>query len=232
MSVELNTPADNTLAETAVEQELAQKSYVLDTSVLLSDPKAVLRFAEHEVIIPVVVISELEKKRHDSDLGYYARSALRLLDELRTTHGALNQPIPLNDDGGHLLVELNHISLEVLPHGFRGADNDSRILAVAKSFADEGRDVTVVSKDLPMRVKASAMGSTPMSTATNGSPTRAGPVWPRSPPPRSRSASSTTASTSTWTRWPRCPPTPDWSSRGRTARPWAGSTRTPPPGST
>lgn len=158
MSVELNTPADNTLAETAVEQELAQKSYVLDTSVLLSDPKAVLRFAEHEVIIPVVVISELEKKRHDSDLGYYARSALRLLDELRTTHGALNQPIPLNDDGGHLLVELNHISLEVLPHGFRGADNDSRILAVAKSFADEGRDVTVVSKDLPMRVKASAMG--------------------------------------------------------------------------
>ncbi len=158
MSVELNTPADKTFAETAVEKELAQKSYVLDTSVLLSDPKAVLRFAEHEVILPLVVISELEKKRHDSDLGYYARSALRLLDELRTAHGALNQPIPLNDDGGHLLVELNHISLEVLPHGFRGADNDSRILAVAKSFADEGRDVTVISKDLPMRVKASAMG--------------------------------------------------------------------------
>ncbi|MFC6384333.1 PhoH family protein [Nesterenkonia lacusekhoensis] len=137
---------------------MAQKSYVLDTSVLLSDPKAVLRFAEHEVIVPVVVISELEKKRHDAELGYYARAALRLLDEMRTTHGALNQPIPLNDQGGHLLVELNHISLEVLPHGFRGADNDSRILAVAKSFADEGRDVTVVSKDLPMRVKASAMG--------------------------------------------------------------------------
>nr|WP_229658826.1 PhoH family protein [Nesterenkonia cremea] len=141
-----------------MEQEIAQKSYVLDTSVLLSDPKAVLRFAEHEVIVPVVVISELEKKRHDSELGYYARCALRLLDEMRTTHGALNQPIPLNDEGGHLLVELNHISLEVLPHGFRGADNDSRILAVAKSFADEGREVTVVSKDLPMRVKASAMG--------------------------------------------------------------------------
>lgn len=152
------TPTEESVDHSSVEKELAQKSYVLDTSVLLSDPKAALRFAEHEVIIPVVVISELEKKRHDSELGYYARSALRLLDELRTTHGALNQPIPLNDDGGHLLVELNHISLEVLPHGFRGTDNDARILAVAKSFADEGRDVTVVSKDLPMRVKASAMG--------------------------------------------------------------------------
>lgn len=137
---------------------LAQKSYVIGTSVLLSDPKAFLRFAEHEVILPVVVISELEKKRHDAELGYFARSALRLLDELRVKHGALNRPIPLNDQGGRLLVELNHISLEVLPQGFRGSDNDARILAVAKSFADEGRDVTVVTKDLPMRVKASAMG--------------------------------------------------------------------------
>ena len=55
-------------------------------------------------------------------------------------------------------MELNHISAEVLPAGFRGGDNDSRILAVAKNLANEGRDVTVVSKDLPMRVKASAMG--------------------------------------------------------------------------
>ncbi|GAB3192543.1 PhoH family protein [Nesterenkonia suensis] len=158
--VSVNTPAPDTSAEHdgTIDHAVAQKSYVLDTSVLISDPKAILRFAEHEVIIPVIVISELENKRHDSDLGYYARSALRLLDELRVTHGALNQPIPLNEEGGHLLVELNHISQDVLPDGFRGTDNDSRILAVAKSFADEGRDVTVVSKDLPMRVKASAMG--------------------------------------------------------------------------
>lgn len=153
----LNTTAAEDLDGT-IASALAQKSFVLDTSVLLSDPKAVLRFAEHEVIIPIVVISELEKKRHDSELGYYARTALRLLDELRTAYGALNQPIPLNDQGGHLLVELNHISEHVLPAGFRHGDNDSRILAVAKSFADEGREITVVSKDLPMRVKASAMG--------------------------------------------------------------------------
>lgn len=150
------SPTDD--VDAVVAGAVAQKTYILDTSVLLSDPRAITRFAEHDVVVPVVVISELEHKRHDSELGYYARSALRLLDELRITHGTLNRPVSLNEEGGTLLVELNHISLEVLPHGFRGSDNDSRILAVAKSFADEGRDVTVVSKDLPMRVKASAMG--------------------------------------------------------------------------
>lgn len=139
-------------------QSVGVKSYVLDTSVLIADPRAVLRFAEHEVIVPIVVISELEKKRHDPEVGYFARKALRLLDELRIEHGGLDKALPIGDDGGSLRIELNHISTEVLPVGFRGADNDSRILAVAKNFFDEGRDVTVVSKDLPMRVKASAMG--------------------------------------------------------------------------
>ncbi|MEV4900770.1 PhoH family protein [Citricoccus sp. NPDC055426] len=137
---------------------VGEKSYLLDTSVLLSDPRALLRFAEHEVILPIVVISELERKRDDPDLGFYSRKALRLLDELRLEHGSLNRTIPLGTQGGTLRVELNHISVDVLPYGFRTSDNDSRILAVAKNLADEGRDVTVVSKDLPMRVKASAMG--------------------------------------------------------------------------
>ncbi|BAS13463.1 uncharacterized protein YlaK [Arthrobacter sp. Hiyo8] len=131
---------------------------MIDTSVLLSDPHALLRFAEHEVIVPIVVITELEGKRHDPELGYFARKALRLLDDLRIEHGGLNQAIPIGTDGGTLRVEMNHVSTEVLPAGFRGPDNDSRILAVAKNLANEGRNVTVVSKDLPMRVKASAMG--------------------------------------------------------------------------
>ncbi len=136
----------------------AVRSYVIDTSVLLSDPLALLRFAEHEVIVPIVVISELEAKRHDPELGFFARKALRLLDELRITNGGLDRPLPIGSAGGTLMVELNHISTDVLPAGFRAGDNDSRILAVAKNLANEGRDVTVVSKDLPMRVKASAMG--------------------------------------------------------------------------
>jgi len=133
-------------------------TYVLDTSVLLSDPKAILRFAEHDVVLPVVVITELEGKRHHAELGYFARSALRMLDDLRLKHGRLDAPLPIGDLDGTLRVELNHTDPSVLPAGFRLGDNDTRILAVAANLAAEGRDVTVVSKDLPMRVKASAVG--------------------------------------------------------------------------
>ncbi|MGQ0466357.1 MAG: PhoH family protein, partial [Sporichthyaceae bacterium] len=136
----------------------SRRTYVLDTSVLLSDPRAMTRFAEHEVVIPIVVITELEAKRHHPELGYFARSALRMLDELRMEHGRLDSPLQINDEGGTLIVELNHTEVEVLPQGFRLGDNDTRILAVARNFAAEGREVTLVSKDLPMRVKASAVG--------------------------------------------------------------------------
>ncbi|WP_425393275.1 PhoH family protein [Acaricomes phytoseiuli] len=152
------TPQQSRSAEAAAAALTGTKSYVLDTSVLLSDPRALLRFAEHEVIVPIVVIGELEAKRHDPELGYFARKALRLLDDLRIEHGGLSQSIPIGEEGGTLRVELNHISPDVLPAGFRSGDNDARILAVAKNLSDEGQEVTVVSKDLPMRVKASAMG--------------------------------------------------------------------------
>lgn len=139
-------------------QDDARRTHVLDTSVLLSDPRAIYRFAEHDVVLPVVVITELEGKRHHAELGYFARSALRLLDDLRVQHGRLDEPLPIGDLGGTLRVELNHTDPTVLPAGFRLGDNDTRILAVAANLAAEGRDVTVVSKDLPMRVKASAVG--------------------------------------------------------------------------
>ena len=136
----------------------AVKTYVLDTSVLLSDPRALFRFAEHDVVLPIVVITELEGKRHHPELGFYARSALRLLDDLRIRFGHLDVPVPINDQGGVLHVELNHSDQGGLPAGFRLGDNDSRILAVAFNLAHEGCDVVLVSKDLPMRVKASACG--------------------------------------------------------------------------
>ncbi len=131
---------------------------MVDTSVLLSDPGALTRFAEHEVVLPLVVISELEAKRHHSELGYFAREALRLLDDLRIEHGRLDAPIPVGDAGGTLHVELNHTDPSVLPLGFRTDSNDSRILACALNLAAEGRLVTLVTKDMPLRVKASAVG--------------------------------------------------------------------------
>jgi PhoH-like ATPase len=135
-----------------------RRTYVLDTSVLLSDPSALLRFDEHEVILPVVVVTELEGKRAHPELGFFAREALRLLDDLRVQHGRLDEPLEIGEHGGTVHVELGLSDPDVLPAGFRLGDNDSRILAVARSMAAAGRDVVLVSKDLPMRVKASAMG--------------------------------------------------------------------------
>ncbi|MDP3966942.1 MAG: PhoH family protein [Nocardioides sp.] len=133
-------------------------TYVLDTSVLLADPGAVRRFHEHEVVLPVVVVTELEGKRDHPELGYFARAALRMLDELRQAHGRLDEAVPITEDGGTLRVELNHTDPQSLPSGFRVGGNDTRILAVAKNLADEGHDVTLVSKDLPLRIKAAAVG--------------------------------------------------------------------------
>lgn len=134
------------------------KTYVLDTSVLLSDPNALFRFEEHDVVLPVVVLTELEAKRTHPELGYFARSVLRLLDDLRVKHGRLDAPIPIGDLGGTLHVELNHSDMTALPSGLRLLDNDTRILAVARNLANAGKDVVVVSKDLPMRIKASSAG--------------------------------------------------------------------------
>nr|WP_062211380.1 PhoH family protein [Demequina oxidasica] len=147
-----------TTPSSIVDGAVGLRTFVLDTSVLLSDPRAMKRFAEHAVVLPVVVITELEGKRNHPELGYFARSALRSLDELRVQHGKLDAAVEVNDAGGTLRVELNHTDPAVLPSGFRLGDNDTRILAVAANLRNDGLAVTVVSKDLPMRVKASALG--------------------------------------------------------------------------
>jgi len=147
------------LKSVSAQPNLARITYVLDTSVLLADPVALTRFAEHEVIIPITVIGELETKRDHPDLGYFARAALRTLDDLRVKSGRLDHPISINDVGGSLSVELNHSDVSKLPVGFlRDGSNDSRILAIAKNLMADGRKVVLVTKDLPLRVKASSVG--------------------------------------------------------------------------
>ncbi len=147
-------PSDSTNLSTGASD--TRRTYVVDTSVLLADPAAMTRFDEHEVVLPIVVITELEAKRHHPELGYFARKALRFLDDLRTRYGRLDEPMPIGE--GTIRVELNHSDPTILPAGFRLGDNDTRILTVAKALAVEGHDVVLVSKDLPMRVKAASIG--------------------------------------------------------------------------
>ena len=143
----------------ASKSQSGKKTFVLDTSVLLADPGALYKFAEHEVIIPIAVIGELETKRDHPELGYFARAALRALDDLRLTHGRLDKALTVTPEGGTLSVELNHTDLSTLPQGFlRDGTNDSRILAIAKNLMGDGKDVVLVTKDLPLRVKASSVG--------------------------------------------------------------------------
>jgi PhoH-like ATPase len=141
-----------------VANSVQRRTYVLDTSVLLADPAAFMRFDEHSVVIPIVVITELEAKRHHPELGYFARQALRYLDDLRISNGGLEAEVPVGDLGGTARVELNHIDAAVLPAGFRLGDNDTRILSVARALANEGNSVVLVSKDMPLRIKASSIG--------------------------------------------------------------------------
>ncbi|MGC0362876.1 PhoH-like ATPase [Rhodococcus sp. 27YEA15] len=150
-----STRADTTAGKSSGD---ALRTFVLDTSVLLSDPWAVTRFAEHQVVLPLVVVGELEGKRHHHELGWFAREALRMLDDLRVEYGRLDRPVPIGTENGTLQVELNHTDPAVLPVGFRTDSNDSRILACALNLAAEGRDVVLVSKDTPLRVKAGAVG--------------------------------------------------------------------------
>ena len=133
-----------------------RRTYVLDTSVLLSDPGALTAFDEHEVIVPLVVLTELEAKRHDPALGHNARTALRALEALRSQPDAdLRAGVVVNPWGGTLRIEINHVDSSHLPETIRASrSNDARILSVASALRDAGRDVVVVSKDLPMRLLA------------------------------------------------------------------------------
>lgn len=132
------------------------RTYVLDTSVLLSDPNALLNFEEHHVVLPIVVIKELEGKRNDPVLGFNARKALRLLEEWRNVEGSdLRKGVVANEFGGTVRIEINHVDTSHLPEALRAErTNDTRILSVADALSREGKATVVVSKDLPLRLLA------------------------------------------------------------------------------
>jgi PhoH-like ATPase len=136
-----------------------RKTFVLDTSVLLSAPTSLAAFGESDVVLPIIVLTELEAKRHHPELGWAARTALRRLEEIREKHGGLTEPFPVNDMGGTVRVELNHRSDQLIPDAMRDdTGNDHRILNVALSLREEGRQVVLVTQDLPLRLRAGVLG--------------------------------------------------------------------------
>lgn len=135
--------------------------FVLDASVLLADPAAFRRFAEHEVVIPLAVIDILEHKAEtDPEVAENARSAIRALELLREEHGTLDTPRVVNKDGGTVRVELNHVDDTHLPARYR-AQRSSSVIAVALNLHEDsyyGTRVVLVARSLSMRVKAAGLG--------------------------------------------------------------------------
>lgn len=129
--------------------------YVVDTSVFLSDPKSLERLKDKNVVIPLTVLNELESKRNHPDLGFSAREILRRLESLRK-NGSLINPTT-SPHGGSVRIELNNIDDSDLPNSFKNEINDNKILAVAYNLSKEN-NVTLLTKDLPLRLKASIVG--------------------------------------------------------------------------
>ncbi|MNO64363.1 PhoH-like protein [compost metagenome] len=143
-----------------------KKIFVLDTNVLLHDPNSIFAFKEHEVVIPAVVLEEIDsKKRNADEIGRNARTVSRLLDGLREL-GHLHSGVVL-EHGGTLKVELNHRSFVKVQEMFGEVSNDNRILAVALNYLHEENEkaepspVVLVSKDVLVRIKADVLGITP-----------------------------------------------------------------------
>ena len=134
------------------------KTYVLDTNVLLHDPESLFAFQDNEVVLPLLVIEELdEHKRRPDEVGRNARVVARRLDGMRSK-GPISQGVP-NDQGGIIRIELNHHDLTNLPAGVDPGKPDNLILAVALNLhRRSGRNVILVTKDLNLRIKADVIG--------------------------------------------------------------------------
>lgn len=136
-----------------------KKIFVLDTNVLLHDPRAIFSFEDNDVVIPIVVIEELDKfKKGVDEIGRNARQVSRILDEHRLK-GKLSQGVML-EGGGNLRVELNHQSPDRLPSELIATKADNRILATALNLKHDGLPVILVTKDTNLRIKADALGMT------------------------------------------------------------------------
>ncbi|MEN8114994.1 MAG: PIN domain-containing protein, partial [Actinomycetota bacterium] len=138
---------------------MTSTNYVLDTCVLLADPHAPLRFDEHDVVLPLVVVEELDRQKSRMDeVGANARSAIRLLEDLGASEsGGLAAPTDL-PGGGSLRIELNGITSDRLPDILDPTTVDHRILATCLNLVDDGSSAVLVTKDAALRIKGAQLG--------------------------------------------------------------------------
>ena len=138
---------------------MTRKTYVLDTCVLLADPQSLIRFDEHDVVLPLVVVEELDRQKTRVDeVGSNARRAIRALEKLGASEaGGLEAPRQL-DSGGTMRIELNGTHSERLPHVLDPSTADHRILATCLNLVDEGADTVLVTKDASLRIKGAQLG--------------------------------------------------------------------------
>ena len=133
------------------------KNYVLDTNVLLQSPEALFSFEDNTVVIPVVVLEELDNmKKAEGETGANARKTIRSIEKLRLT-GDLLKGVPLPEKG-KIIIEKNFVDVE-LPPDLPEAKADNRILKVCKGLSDSKRNkVVLVTKDIVLRIKAQIIG--------------------------------------------------------------------------
>ncbi|MCX8131629.1 MAG: PhoH family protein [Clostridia bacterium] len=133
-----------------------KKTFVLDTNVLLQTPFALYSFEDNIIILPEVVLEELDRfKRDNTELGANARHVARIIDALRVK-GNLNEGVEL-ENGSILRIEMNYNHVE-LPSSWSESNNDNRILQVCKGLMEKGEKVYLVTKDIFERIKADIIG--------------------------------------------------------------------------
>jgi PhoH-like ATPase len=136
---------------------VVEKTFILDTNVLVHDPEAIFKFPRHEVCVPVTVLEELDKlKKVYGDVGRNARQAIRLLESLKKQGtGTLYTGVKL-ENGSQVRIEME---IKADYHkSFALTVNDNKILMAAYFLKEQGKRIVFVSKDFASRIKAQALG--------------------------------------------------------------------------
>ncbi|RLD74729.1 MAG: ribonuclease, partial [Bacteroidetes bacterium] len=136
------------------------KIFVLDTNVVLHDHRCIYHFEENDVVIPIVVLEELDRfKKGNEQINFQAREFMRELDKL-SGEDLFNRGVSLGEENGTLYIESGKAFSEELVESFSEKNADNRILAIAEFIRNNNsdKDMILVSQDINLRLKAKSLG--------------------------------------------------------------------------